>query len=147
MVKKRIVVVVVFIMIGMSALTHAQTEVDFSIIPKSEGLEWDVYDTVTKWWWVWDAYNKKADELELADQINSGIINWDTLLNYIVYLAKFLGQLGLLIATFVLIYIWYDKAMQVYSFSDSKVGMVIKWLIVIIWAYFIVKFLYNAFIS
>lgn len=150
--KKILFSILLVVSMSLSGPIYAQ-EVDFSIIPKSDGLQWNEVQDIAKWGSVRENYNKKAANLGkdkdkwLANQINSGIMNWDTLLNYIVYLAKFIGQLWLLVAAFVLMYLGYEKAMKVFSFGDSKISMVIKGLIVIIWAYFIVKFLYNAFLS
>ncbi|PID34832.1 MAG: hypothetical protein CR971_01175, partial [candidate division SR1 bacterium] len=135
-----------------TANTYAQDEVDFAIIPKSEGLDGNEIKDIAKGGSVWDNYNKAAQRIGkgdtgTADQIQSGIMDWDTLLNYIVYLAQFIGELGLLIAAFVFIYIGYEKASKVFSFGEGFIGSVTKGLIVIIGAYFIVKFLYNAFMS
>lgn len=89
--------------------------------------------------------NKKE---RLALQLSTGIMNWDTLLDYIVYLAKFIGQLGLLIAALVFILMGYKKAVEAFGGSaKSPIAMVIKGLLIIIFAYFIVRMLYNAFLS
>ncbi len=132
--------------------TYAQDEAGFSIIPKSEWLDGNEIKDIAVGGSVWDKYNEKAKNIGegdtgTADQIQSGIMTWDTILNYIVYLAKFIGELGLLIAALVLIYMWYDRAVKVFLFSNSKISSVIKGLLVIIWAYLIVMLVYNAFIA
>ncbi len=151
---RKIVVLMLFLVVSFSWMlfTYAQEELDFSIIPKSEWLDGNEIKNIAEWGSVRDNYNREAenigtDETRTADQIQSGIMNRDTILNYIVYLARFIWELGLLIAALVLIYMGYDRAAKVFSFSDSKISMVIKWLIVVIGAYFIVMLVYNAFIS
>lgn len=55
-----------------------------------------------------------ADELSVEDQLATGIMNWDTLFNYVVYLIKFLSQIGMLIGTIMLIYAGYKYATQIF---------------------------------
>ncbi len=121
---------------------------DFAVIPESDKNSNDIIKEIAQGWEVWDKYNEKAvSDMSLADQLTTGVMTWDTLLDYIVYLARFLGQLGLLIAAIVIIYIGYSKAVKVFSFEDSPISNVIKGILVIASAYAIVRFLYYAFVS
>jgi hypothetical protein len=57
----------------------------------------------------WDIYREKAAELEQSDnslgnQMASGVMSWDTVLDYFVYLIRFASQIGLLIGALMIIY-------------------------------------------
>lgn len=143
-----------FFLFSMSSFSYAQGnwdvgESDFAIIPESEKDWSNVINDIAQWGSVWDKYNDKAnsEEMSLADQIATGVMTWDTLLDYIVYLARFLWQLGLLIAAMVIIYIWYEKAMKVFHFWDTKISNVILGILVIAFAYAIIKLFYSFFLS
>ena len=50
---------------------------------------------------MWDIYTEKAAEYQeqknLAAQMASGIFTWETLLDYLAYLIKFLSEIGIFV--------------------------------------------------
>jgi len=136
----------------------AQSESNnFFIIPESESSQEEISESVqTVWsqgWQVRDRYNEEAQWASVWDQLASGIMTWDTLLDYVVYIVRFLSQIGLLIGAAMIIYAGYLYATSVFSGSDSGVG---KWkeavgkaiigVIVIASAYAIMRILTTAFL-
>ncbi|MEI7918857.1 MAG: hypothetical protein WCH65_01220 [bacterium] len=82
--------------------TYAQSQSnDFEIIPKATSQQTvtdAVNDVGSEGGNVRDNYNSQAKKLNnVGDQMASGIMTRDTLLDYVVYLIKFLSQLGILI--------------------------------------------------
>lgn len=82
--------------------TYAQSQSnDFEIIPKATSQQTvtnAVNDVGSEGGNVRDNYNTQAKKLNnVGDQMASGIMTRDTLLDYVVYLIKFLSQLGILI--------------------------------------------------
>lgn len=136
----------------------AQSEPNnFFIIPESELSDQEISDKVQNVWSQWgqvrDRYNKQAQGTSVWDQLASGIMTWDTLLDYVVYIVRFLSQIGLLIGAAMIIYAGYLYATSVFSGSDSGVG---KWkeavgkaiigVVVIASAYAIMRILTTAFL-
>lgn len=130
---------------------------DFEIIPKSTNPDKvvDAVDAVGKTWWnVRDAYNKNAEKLSwsVGDQLASGIMTRDTLLDYIVYLVRFLSQIGLVIGVIMIIYAGYLYATSIFNPSSMSKGKsaltnAIIGVLVIAFSYAIMKFLTSAFLS
>ena len=70
------------------------------------------------------------------------------ILDYCVYLAKFLWEVALLVWALALIYLWYEKIWKaIKPESSTPFSKVIIWLLVIIFAYAIIKLIWSAFIS
>lgn len=136
--------------------SFAQTQNDFEIIPKATSgnkVENAVEAVGASWWNVRDIYNTKASELNnVGDQIASGIMTRDTLLNYIVYLVRFLSQIGLVIGVLMIIYAGYLYASSIFSPSNMSKGKAaitnaIIGVLVIAFSYAIIKLLTSAFLS
>lgn len=159
---------IIFIMIAtifstMISTTFSADDSGFEVIPEnSNGNIWQ--DVVDVWVWgsVRDKYKDKAYgpvdsewgvrtrpwwDMSLWDQFASGIMTWDTILDYAVYLIKFIWQLALLTWALMIIYLWYKKATEHLKFAKTPAGNVITWILVIIFAYVIVKTLWSMFIS
>jgi len=134
-------------------LTSAQ---DLEIIPKSDneaGIIQSV-DKVASGWHVRDIYNQEAKKMawNVWDQLASWIMTRDTLLDYVVYLIKFLSQIWLVIWTAMILYAWYLYATTIFGSWDASkwkkaITNAIIWVIVIIFSYAIMKLLVSAFIS
>lgn len=121
---------------------------DISIMPGWNDM-WDVVRSIATWGKVWENYREEAKKPHtLWEQFISWIMTWDTILDYCVYLAKFLGQVALLVWAMAIIFLWYQKITKT-LFTDKPKGlvMVIVWILVIIFAYVIVKAIRSAFIS
>jgi hypothetical protein len=89
---------------------------------------------------------------QLGDQFASGIMTRNTLLNYVVYLVRFLSEIGLLIGGVMVIYAGYMYAMTVFGGGDATKGNkaitnAIIGILVIAFSYAIMKLLTSAFIS
>jgi hypothetical protein len=124
---------------------------DIAIIP-----EWDTtlaaqkVKEVSSWWNVWKIYRKIVDEENMSvwDQLASGIMSRDTILDYCAYLAKFIWEVALLAWAVAIIFIWYKRIMKNIIWEAPKwLTLVVIWLLVIIFAYAIVKLIWSAFIS
>lgn len=144
-----------FLMVPMSSFAQ-QASNDFEIIPKASSwgaVDQAVTDVGASWWNVRNVYNTKADELDtVGDQIASGIMTRDTLLDYIVYLVRFLSQIGIFIGVVMIIYAGYLYASTVFSPSNiskgkSAITNAIIGVLVIAFSYAIMKLLTSAFLS
>jgi len=52
---------------------------------------------------------------QVGDQLASGIMTWDTLLDYVVYVVRFLSQIGLVIGAVMIVYAGYLYATSIFS--------------------------------
>jgi hypothetical protein len=89
---------------------------------------------------------------KVGDQIASGIMTRDTLLDYVVYLVKFLSQIGIVIGVLMIIYAGYLYASSAFSPSNMSKGKsaitnAIIGVLVIAFSYAIMKLLTSAFLS
>lgn len=133
--------------------THAQTN-DFAIIPQATGdVGAAVNDVGLVGGKVRDNYNKQANTLknDLGAQMASGIMTWNTLLDYVVYVVRFLSQIGLLIGAVMIIYAGYMYATEIFGGEPSKgkkaITNAIVGVLVISFSYAIMKILTSAFLS
>lgn len=133
---------------------------NLEIIPKADPNEniGAAVESVAKPGEVWDQYNIKAHEYQkknnLSAQMASGIFTWDTLLDYLVYLIKFLSQLGIFIGACFIVYAWYLYAT---SFMTSDASATSSWnkaiknaivgVLVITFSYAIMKAITAAFLT
>ncbi len=146
----------------LSAWVYAQnqnTSNNFFIIPEQSNND-TVIDAVRDVWaWegtVRDRYNQQADGLgnNLGDQFASGIMTWDTLIGYVVYLVRFLSQIALVIGAVMIIYAGYIYATGIFSSSgdgaaegNKALRYAIEWIVVVASAYAIMRILTSAFLS
>ncbi|MDR2191129.1 MAG: hypothetical protein LBP53_08450 [Candidatus Peribacteria bacterium] len=98
-----------------------------------------------------DTYRKEAEKLSLKEQMATGIMNWDTILNYLVYVVKFLSQIGLLIGALMIIYAGYLYASSVFggktNTGNSAIKNAIIGVLVISFSYAIMKFFTAVFLG
>ena len=121
----------------------------FDIIPELKQDEISEVDTQittiwSEWWTVWKKYNQAASWLSTSQQVASWIMNWDTIMNYLVFIVQFLSQLGLVVWAGFIIYAWYKYMSS--SFSGGKVPSstvtnAIIWILIVIFSYAIMKIL------
>ncbi len=142
--------------IALPISSFAQTPNDFEIIPKSTdqgAVDAAVIDVGAEWWNVWGNYNDQTKKLtSVGDQLASGILTRDTLLNYVVYLVRFLSQIGLVIGVLMIIYAGYLYASSVFDPSNmskgkSAISNAIIGVLVVAFSYAIIKLLTSAFLS
>lgn len=122
----------------------------FSILPELEDKEITtanekINEIWQTWWEVRKKYNKIASgELTTSQQIATWIMNWDTIMNYLVFIVKFLSQLWLLVGFFFIMYAWYTYMLSVFQWNKTKSSTVtnaIIWVIIVIFSYAIMKIL------
>lgn len=155
--KKLFLAILAYGLLMLPLSSFAQTSNDFEIIPKASSGGWveSAVKTVgSEWWDVWEHYNEQAEEMEgkVGDQLASGIMTRNTLLNYIVYLVKFLSQIGIVVGVIMIIYAGYLYASSVFNPSNMSKGKsaitnAIIGVLVIAFSYAIMKLLTSAFLS
>ncbi|MDR0650318.1 MAG: hypothetical protein LBG59_02685 [Candidatus Peribacteria bacterium] len=59
-------------------------------------------------------YRQQASGMELKQQIATGIMNWNTILQYLIYLTRFVSQIGLFIGALMIIFAGYKYATNVF---------------------------------
>lgn len=92
-----------------------------------------------------------SEEYTLAEKMSSGILNRDTILEYIAYIIRFLSQVGLLIGAGMIIYAGYQYATTIFSGDWGKGSSAIKnailGIIIITFSYAIMKLLTSLFMG
>jgi hypothetical protein len=105
---------------------------------------------------VRDRYNQQADNWSnnLWNQFSSGIMTWDTLIGYTIYLVRFLSQIALVIGAVMIIYAWYIYATAIFWSSgdgtaewNKAIKYAIQWIVVVASSYAIMRILTSAFLS
>ena len=127
--------------------TYAQDVDWFKIIPEIKdawAINTKIEEIWSKWWKVREKYTTAADQMEPEEQIVSWIMNWDTILNYLVFVVKFLSQLWLLVWTMFIMFAWYKYMVSVFADwkTNNASGMIknaIIWVIIVIFSYAIMK--------
>ena len=123
-------------------------EVDwFNIIPEIEDttdINKHIKEIWESWWNVRKKYNEVASSADFStsEQISSWIMNWDTIMNYLVFVVKFLSQLWLLVWTWFIMYAWYKYMVSVFNWwrtPTSTLSNAIIWVIIVIFSYAIMK--------
>lgn len=109
----------------------------------------------TSWGTAIERYTEKAKEIEKEENIGRAFQTWimgrNTLIQYVVYLMKFLSQLGLLIWGIMILYAGYLYATTIFGMGDpSKAKSAIKnaiiWVIVVVASYAILRGLTSLFL-
>lgn len=144
------------LIVPIASFAADNTSNDFEIIPQSTNQTTvnNAVDAVGgSWWNVWNSYNTQAKKLtSVGDQLASGIMTRDTLLDYVVYLVRFLSQIGIVIGVVMIIYAGYLYASSIFSSSNTSKGKsaitnAIIGVLVIAFSYAIIKILTSAFLS
>jgi len=123
------------------------------IVPQVDQKKlWSINTAIQKWTWhVWDNYNNQASWLNTAQQIASGVMDRDTILDYGVYILRFLSQAGLLVGALMFIYTGYKYIMAVITGdgepNKSLIKNAITWILIIIFSYAIMRILTRAFLT
>ena len=147
---KKLFISILWIWTLFAWVSLAAEQASFSIIPEpetSESASNIVNDVAKSWGHVRENYRKNAQWRSLGTQLASGVMTWDTILDYAVYLMKFLWQLALLAWAIMIIYLWYEKAIKPLFGSAWKLWHIILWILVVTFAYVIIKIIWNMFIS
>jgi len=135
-----------------SSFAFAQNQLQ--IIPESKNdTSANVQRIWEAWGTVWQQYQKEASSLkdDLWGQMASGIFTWTTLLDYLVYLVKFLSQLGIFVGACFIIYAGYIYATSIFGNKTDTWTTAIKnaiiGTIVITFSYAIMKAITVAFLT
>lgn len=98
-------------------------------------------------WHVRDQYKKytQSEDLSLWEQFATGVMTWDTLLDYSAYIFQFLSQLALLVWAVMIIFFGYKYAIG--KGTMSALRKLILWILVVIFAYVIVRTIWYMFIA
>jgi len=134
---------------------HILPELDDSELVQDDVKEvGNVHDNVNdEYESVWDKYKEISNDSKrsLWDRMASWIMSRDTLLDYVVYLIRFLSQVGLLIGAIMIVYAGYQYATDIMGGDASKwkssVKYAIIWVVVISFSYAIIRILTNMFIE
>lgn len=132
---------------SFSAYTYAQSIDGIQIIPELEGDELTKVQQATQriwqtWWNVMDTYNAEAEKLTTEQQLASWIMNRDTIVNYLVYVIKFLSQIWLVVWVVFIMYAWYRYMISVFNgwkTPSTTIKNAIIWVIIVIFSYAIMK--------
>jgi len=129
---------------------------NFFIIPEvtSGGqVARDVEDVGSKAGNVTNRYREISEMTgrSVGDQLASGIMSRDTLLDYLVYLIRFVSQLGILIGAIRIILAWYKYAVAVFNGANAEgandnIKSAITGVAIIALSYGFMKILTNAFL-
>lgn len=119
----------------------------FTIIPEVKevgAIDAKIKTIWSEWWFVWAHYRDEADRMTPEEQVASWIMNWDTILNYLVRVVKFLSQLWLLVWVMFIMYAWYKYMVSVFVWwktngAPSTLKNAIIWVIIVIFSYAIMK--------
>ena len=122
---------------------------DFTIIPELKDEEISkvneaIEEIWSKWWGVWDKYNEIAASSGFTtnQQVASWIMNWSTIMNYLVFVVQFLSQLWLVVGVLFIMYAWYKYIVSVFNggkLPNETIKNAIIWVIVVIFSYAILK--------
>jgi len=134
---------------GFSFCANAQSIDWIQIIPELEDEELsEVQQAVDKvwqtWWSVMDTYKIEASHLTTEQQLASWIMNRDTIVNYLVYVIKFLSQLWIVVGVVFIMYAWYKYMISVFAWwktPSTTIKNAIIWVIIVIFSYAIMKVL------
>lgn len=143
------------------ALTHtyasnSHPENNFFIIPKVQNsgrVAEDVKYIGDKAGNVTNRYREISEKTwrSLAEQISSGVMSRDTLLQYVVYLIRFVSQIGILVGAIWIIIAGYKYAVAVFNGGDTSeandnIKNAIIGVVIIAMSYGFMKILTNAFL-
>lgn len=130
--------------------TDEEIPVDwFNILPELteeeiSGLDDKINQIWKTWGWVRNEYNKVASGLSTSEQLASWIMNRDTIMNYLVFIVKFLSQLWLVVWAIFIMKAWYYYMFSVFKWSQvpsKSLTNAIIWVIIVIFSYAILRIL------
>lgn len=138
-----------FILLPINSIHADETpKVDWiNILPELEDNDVEIINTKVEriWseaWHVWDHYNDEASLLTTEQQIQSWIMNWGTITNYITFVIKFLSQAWIAIWALFIMYAWYKYMISVFQWGQvpkKTITNAIIWVIIVIFSYAIMK--------
>lgn len=129
-------------------------ENNFEIIPESKtNVSTDVEEVGKAGGHVRDTLNQKAKKYEgsgdVGAQFASGAFTWNTILNYVVYLVRFISQIALVIGAFMIIRAGYKYAAAAFTgkpAGSEDIKNAIIGILIVVFSYAIIKILTEAFL-
>ena len=152
--KKKIVLFLCLLLFGGAFVSAQNLEILPAQTASGKAYVESKVGEIGKWWGkVWDVYNEALDsnKMWLSEKLASGIMDRDTLLEYLTYLVKFLSQAGIAIWAIFIIYAGYMYATSIFGWKPDNWKTAIKnsivWVIIIVISYAIMKAVMAAFLT
>ena len=129
---------------------HERTENNLHIIPQTTYTKEDTREIIKNIWdieqWgtVLERYSGAAAELEqkwdLGAAFETGVFSWNIVISYLVYLLRFISQLGLLIWAVMILYAGYQYATFIFGFWDpskakTTINRAIQWVLILVFSF------------
>ncbi len=145
---------------GTISITHTYAQGNpannFFIIPEVTSGGQVASDVKKVWSEAGNVTNRYREIAEMTgrsvgDQLASGIMSRDTLLDYLVYLIRFISQIGILIGAVQIIIAGYKYAVAVFNWADAQgandnIRSAITGVAIIAVSYWFMRILTNAFL-
>ena len=127
-----------------------RTQNNLHIIPQTSYSKQDTSNIIKniwdieKWGTVLEKYSGAAAELEqkwdLGAAFETGVFSWNIVISYLVYLLRFISQLGLLIWAVMILYAGYQYATFIFGFwgpSEAKttINRAIQWVLILVFSF------------
>ena len=127
-----------------------RTQNNLHIIPQTSYTKQDTSNIIKNIWdieqWgtVLERYSGAAAELEqkwdLGAAFETGVFSWNIVISYLVYLLRFISQLGLLIWAVMILYAGYQYATFIFGFWDpskakTTINRAIQWVLILVFSF------------
>lgn len=127
-----------------------RTQNNLHIIPQTSYSKQDTSNIIKNIWdieqWgtVLEKYSGAAAELEqkwdLGAAFETGVFSWNIVISYLVYLLRFISQLGLLIWAVMILYAGYQYATFIFGFWDpskakTTINRAIQWVLILVFSF------------
>ena len=129
---------------------HERTENNLHIIPQTTYTKEDTREIIKNIWdiesagTVLERYSGAAADLEkrwdLGAAFETGVFSWNIVISYLVYLLRFISQLGLLIWAVMILYAGYQYATFIFGFWDpskakTTINRAIQWVLILVFSF------------
>lgn len=139
---------------SFSSLLFAQDTADFVILPRAEEAQTErlvdqISTTEDEVWTEINRQNFEWEGLSLGEQLASGSMTWDTIINLISYAISKISQLALFIGALMIIWNGYQYAAHAITWdlpNPDNIKNAIIGICVVIFSYAIMRFLDSAFL-
>ncbi len=129
--------------------TYAQEISWYTIVPELTEEESKEVDAAIEEIWstpqeVMDNYREQAEKRkdDPNKQIASWIMNWDTIIEYLKFVAKFLSELWMAVWVIFIMFAGYKYMVSVFNWLKAPTGTIknaIFWVIIVIFSFAIFK--------
>ena len=127
-----------------------RTQNNLHIIPQTSYTKQDTSNIIKNSWdneqrgTVLERYSGAAAKLEqkwdLGAAFETGVFSWNIVISYLVYLLRFISQLGLLIWAVMILYAGYQYATFIFGFWDpskakTTINRAIQWVLILVFSF------------